>query len=80
MRETKTVFFPLQWTRSCISLDSAGRKVALVVDGQLVVIMIVVMILIAVVFVVVSVVVLVISMGMTMVVNVMLIVKVPNHN
>ena len=43
VRETKTVFFPFQWTRSCISLDSAGRKVALVVDGQLVVIMIMLM-------------------------------------
>ena len=49
MREMKTVFFPFQWTRSCISLDSAGRKVALVVDGQLVVIMIVVMMVIVVV-------------------------------
>ena len=49
VRETKIVFFPFQWTRSCISLDSAGRKVALVVDGQLVVIMIVVMMVIVVV-------------------------------
>ena len=52
VRETKTVFFPLQWTRSCISLDSAGRKVALVVDGQLVVIMIIMMMVIVVVVVV----------------------------
>ena len=49
VREMKTVFFPFQWTRSCISLDSAGREVALVVDGQLVVIMIVVMMVIVVV-------------------------------
>ena len=33
--QTNTIFFPLQWTRACLSLDFAARKVALVVDGQL---------------------------------------------
>ena len=28
-------FFPLQWTRVCLSLDSISSKVMLVVDGQL---------------------------------------------
>ena len=28
-----TVFFPLQWTRVCLSLDSIASKVRLVVDG-----------------------------------------------
>ena len=32
-----TVFFPLQWTRACLSLDSIASKVRLVVDGQLLV-------------------------------------------
>ena len=31
----KTQFFPLQWTRACFSLDSAGSQITLVVDGQL---------------------------------------------
>ena len=34
-KETKVVFFPLQWTRACLSLDSNAGKVTLVVDGQL---------------------------------------------
>ena len=34
-KQTKTVFFPLQWTRACVSLDSVASKVTLVVDGQL---------------------------------------------
>ena len=29
------VFFPLQWTRACLSLDSNASKMRLVVDGQL---------------------------------------------
>ena len=33
--QTKTVFFPLQWTRVCLSVDSTSSKVTLVVDGQL---------------------------------------------
>ena len=32
-----TVFFPLQWTRACLSLDSIASKVRVVVDGQLLV-------------------------------------------
>ena len=32
-KRTETVFFPLQWTRVCLSVDS--NKVTLVVDGQL---------------------------------------------
>ena len=32
-KQTETVFFPLQWTRVCLSVDS--NKVMLVVDGQL---------------------------------------------
>ena len=37
VKETETVFFPLQWTRVCISLDSIASTVSLVVDGQLLV-------------------------------------------
>ena len=33
--ETEAAFFPLQWTRACLSLDSMASKVRLVVDGQL---------------------------------------------
>ena len=33
--QTKAVFFPLQWTRTCISVDSIASKVTLVVDGKL---------------------------------------------
>ena len=32
---TETLFFPLQWSRACLSLDSVASKVMLVVDGQL---------------------------------------------
>ena len=32
-----TIFFPLQWTRACLSLDSLASKVRVVVDGQLLV-------------------------------------------
>ena len=32
-----TVFFPLQWARACLSLDSIASKVRVVVDGQLLV-------------------------------------------
>ena len=35
VNKTKSVFFPLQWTRACFSLDSVASKVMLVVDGQL---------------------------------------------
>ena len=35
VKQTETVFFPLQWTRACLSLDSDAGKVILVVDGQL---------------------------------------------
>ena len=35
INQTETVFFPLQWSRACLSLDSVASKVALVVDGQL---------------------------------------------
>ena len=28
------LFFPLQWTRACLSVDSVASKVMLVVDGQ----------------------------------------------
>ena len=31
----QSVFFPLQWSRACLSLDSKAGKVRLVVDGQL---------------------------------------------
>ena len=34
--QTETVFFPIQWSRACLSLDLVASKVALVVDGQLV--------------------------------------------
>ena len=33
VEQRETVFFPLQWTRACLSLDSS--KVVVVVDGQL---------------------------------------------
>ena len=35
IKRIPTVFFPLQWTRACLSLDSIASKVRLVVDGQL---------------------------------------------
>ena len=35
INQTETVFFPLQWLRACLSLDSVAGKVTLVVDGQL---------------------------------------------
>ena len=35
INQTETVFFPLQWSRACLSLDSGAGKVMLVVDGQL---------------------------------------------
>ena len=37
VKETQVVFFPLQWTRVCISLDSVASLVTLVVDGQVLV-------------------------------------------
>ena len=33
--QTTAVFFPLQWTRVCLSLDSVSNKMTLVVNGQL---------------------------------------------
>ena len=33
--KTETVFFPLQWSLACLSLDSVASKVTLVVDGCL---------------------------------------------
>ena len=33
--QTQTIFFPLQWTRVCLSVDSTSSKVTFVVDGQL---------------------------------------------
>ena len=35
VNQTGTMFFPLQWSRACVSLDSAGSKMRVVVDGQL---------------------------------------------
>ena len=35
VKQTTAVFFPLQWTRVCLSVDSVVKRVALVVDGQL---------------------------------------------
>ena len=35
VKRMKTIFFPLQWTRVCLSLNSEAGKVTLVVDGQL---------------------------------------------
>ena len=32
---TPTAFFPLQWTRACLSLDTDSAMVRLVVDGQM---------------------------------------------
>ena len=34
-KQSEFSFFPLQWTRVCVSVDSTGGKVAIVVDGQL---------------------------------------------
>ena len=34
-RTIPTLFFPLQWTQACLSLDSIASKVSVVVDGQL---------------------------------------------
>ena len=34
VKQTEAVFFPLQWSRACLSLDSKASKVRLVVDGQ----------------------------------------------
>ena len=33
--QTETVFFPLQWTSVCLSLDSSADKLTLVVDGEM---------------------------------------------
>merc|ERR1711974_258945 len=33
--QIEAMFFPLQWTRACLSLDSIAGKVRLVADGQL---------------------------------------------
>ena len=35
VKRVEAVFFPLQWSRACLSLDSVASKVTLVVDGQL---------------------------------------------
>ena len=35
--KTTPAFFPLQWTRACLSLDSVAGKLKMVVDGQLLV-------------------------------------------
>ena len=35
VKQTQILFFPLQWSRACLSLDSNASKVRLVVDGQL---------------------------------------------
>ena len=35
IKQIETIFFPLQWTRACLSLDSS--KVVVVVDGEMVV-------------------------------------------
>ena len=35
VKNVPTIFFPKQWTRACLSLDSTAGKVQLVVDGQL---------------------------------------------
>ena len=34
-RQVEAIFFPLQWTRACLSLDLIASQVRLVVDGQL---------------------------------------------
>ena len=34
-KQVESTFFPLQWTRVCVSVDSAASKVLIVVDGQL---------------------------------------------
>ena len=34
-KQTGTVFYPLQWTRACVSFDSVASKVTRVVDEQL---------------------------------------------
>ena len=36
-KKSPAVFFPLQWTRVCLSVDSVGGNVLMVVDGQLLV-------------------------------------------
>ena len=36
-KKIPAVFFPLQWTRVCLSVDSVGGNVLMVVDGQLLV-------------------------------------------
>ena len=38
VKETNSIFFPLRWTRVCLSLDSVVGKLMLVVDGQLLVV------------------------------------------
>ena len=35
LQKIEAIFFPLQWTHVCLSLDSVASKVTLVVDGQL---------------------------------------------
>ena len=35
VKQVEAVFFPLQWSRACLSLDSVASKVRVVVDGQL---------------------------------------------
>ena len=35
VKQIEAIFFPLQWTRVCLSLDAVEGKVSLVVDGQL---------------------------------------------
>ena len=35
IKQTESVFFPLQWSRACLSLDSVASKMTLVVDGKL---------------------------------------------
>ena len=37
IKQSETLFFPLQWTHVCFSLDSNASKVMLVVDGKLLV-------------------------------------------
>lgn len=35
INQTETVFFPIDWTHTCLSLDSVKSKVTVVADGQL---------------------------------------------
>ena len=35
LEKIEAIFFPLQWTRVCLSVDSMASKMTLVVDGQL---------------------------------------------